>query len=352
LKFAPARERVAAIAVKEETQNSTAHAMIRSFVFNQGKLVSQDVGMDVMRLLLYDEGVQIWTDAEKPTEAETKELLEGVFNFHPLAIEDCIAVSERPKIDEYDQYLFMVVHAVDYHHEAHRFQTTELNMFIGRNFLVTVHDDPLKSVATTMDRVLKNAPAVARAPDRLTYHLLDALLENYEPALLELSSELGELEKKALVQTSVSILTDVLQLKTEVQHLRQITTPQREVLSRLAHGEFKIVRSSLLPYYRDLLDHLSRISDRIDTYRDSLTNTLQINLNLQQMQVNRVIKILTVLATLSMPLLIVTSWYGMNVRHLPNTEGPDWWISYLIILGGTGLWTALLFLFLKRRGWS
>ncbi|MBU1692455.1 MAG: magnesium/cobalt transporter CorA [Verrucomicrobia bacterium] len=326
--------------------------MIRSFVFNQGKLVSQDVGMDVLRLLLYDEGVQIWADAEKPTNAESKELLEDVFNFHPLAIEDCLAVSERPKIDEYEQYLFMVAHAADFSQEAHRFQTTELNLFIGRNFLVTVHDDPLKSVNATVDRVLKNAPAIARAPDRLTYHLLDALLDNYEPALLELSGELGELEKKALMQTSVDILADVLQLKAEVQHLRQIITPQREVLSRLARGEFKIVRSNLLPYYRDLLDHLSRISDRTDTYRDSLTNALQVNLNLQQMEINRVIKVLTVLATLSMPLLIVTSWYGMNVRHMPNTEGPAWWLSYLIILGGTALWTALLFLFLKRRGWS
>lgn len=326
--------------------------MIRSFVFNQGKLVSQDVGLDVLRLLLYDEGVQIWADAEKATETECKELLEGVFNFHPLAIEDCIAVSERPKIDEYEQYLFMVVHAADYRRETCQFQTTELNMFIGRNFLVTVHDDPLKSVAATIDRVIKNAPSIARAPDRLTYHLLDALLDNYEPALLDLSSEMGDLEKKALTHASVDILTEVLQMKTEVQHLRQIVSPQREVLSRLAHGEFKIVRASLLPYYRDLMDHLSRIGDRIDMYRDTLTNTLQINLNMQQMQVNRVIKILTVLATLSMPLLIVTSFYGMNIQHMPNTDGPAWWVSYLLILGGTGLWTALLYAFLKRRGWS
>lgn len=326
--------------------------MIRSFIFNQGKLVSQDVGLDVLRLLLYDEGVQIWADAEKPTEAEYKGLLEGVFNFHPLAIEDCIAVTERPKIDEYEQYLFMVVHAADYRPDTRKFHTTELNLFIGRNFLVTVHEDPLKSVAATIERVVKNAPVIARAPDRLTYHLLDSLLDNYEPALLNLSNEMSELEKRALTYSSVDILTEVLQLKTEVHHLRQIVTPQREVISRLAHGEFKIVRTSLLPYYRDLLDHLSRISDRIDTYRDMLTNTLQINLNMQQMQVNRVIKILTVLATLSMPLLIVTSFYGMNIQHQPNVDGPVWWKAYLEILGGTALLTALLYAFLKRRGWS
>ena len=159
--------------------------MIRSFVFSQGKLVSQDVGMDVLRLVLYDEGVQIWVDAENPTPEENKMLLEGIFNFHPLAIEDCIAVSERPKVDDYENYIFMVIHAVNYMQTSHEFRTTELNMFIGKNFLVTVHDEPVKSVTTTIDRVIKNAPLIARAPDRLTYNLLDALLEKKEKELME-----------------------------------------------------------------------------------------------------------------------------------------------------------------------
>ena len=326
--------------------------MIRSFIFSQGKLVSQDVGMDVLRLVLYDEGVQIWVDAENPAIEENKILLEGVFNFHPLAIEDCIAVSERPKVDDYENYLFMVIHGVDYWHDSHEFKTTELNLFIGKNFLVTVHGDPMKSVSTTIERVIKNAPLIARAPDRLTYNLLDALLENYQPALEDLSSEIADLESKVVSDPSVDVLSSVLKLKTEVQRLRQIIAPQREVIARLAHGEFKIVRAHLLPYYRDLLDHLSRINDAADNYRDSLMNILQVHLNLQQMQVNRVIKILTVLATLSMPILIITSFYGMNVRHMPNTEWPNWQYSYLIILGGTGVWTTLLYLYLRRKGWS
>lgn len=326
--------------------------MIRSFVFSQGKLVSQDVGMDVLRLVLYDEGVQIWVDAEKPTDEENKMLLEGVFNFHPLAIEDCIAVSERPKADDYENYIFMVIHAVNYLQTTHEFRTTELNMFIGKNFLVTVHNDPVKSVTTTIERVIKNAPLIARAPDRLTYNLLDALLENYQPALEDLGAEIAELESSVMENPSADILNSVLKLKSEVQHVRQIIAPQREVIARLAHGEFKIVRTHLLPYYRDLLDNLSRISDAADNYRDSLMNILQVHLNLQQMQVNRVIKILTVLATLSMPILIVTSFYGMNVRHMPNTEWPNWEYAYLMIIGGTVLWTALLYLYLKKKGWS
>lgn len=326
--------------------------MIRSFVFSQGKLVSQDVGMDVLRLVLYDEGVQIWVDAEKPANEESKMLLEGVFNFHPLAIEDCIEVSERPKVDDYENYIFMVIHAVSYLQSSHEFRTNELNMFIGRNFLVTVHNDPVKSVTTTIERVIKNAPLIARAPDRLTYNLLDALLENYQPALDDLGAEIAELEGSVMVNPSADILNSVLKLKSEVQHVRQIIAPQREVIARLAHGEFKIVRTHLLPYYRDLLDNLSRISDAADNHRDSLMNILQVHLNLQQMQVNRVIKILTVLATLSMPILVVTSFYGMNVQHMPNTAWPNWEYAYLWILGGTAFLTALLYLYLKKKGWS
>ncbi len=308
--------------------------------------------MDVLHLVLYDEGVQIWVDAENPTPEENKMLLEGVFNFHPLAIEDCIAVSERPKVDDYENYIFLLIHAVNYIHTAQEFGTTELNLFIGKNFLVTVHDEPVKSVSTTIDRVVRNAPLIARAPDRLTYNLLDALLENYQPALDGLSSEIAAIENRVMDDPDADILNSVLKLRAEVQRLRQIIAPQREVIARLAHGEFKIVRTHLLPYYRDLLDHLSRISDSTDNYRDSLLNILQVHLNLQQMQVNRVIKVLTVLATLSMPLLIVTSWYGMNVPHMPSTGWPDWKCAYMAIFGGTVLFTTLFYLYLKRKGWS
>jgi magnesium transporter len=227
--------------------------------------------------VLYDEGVQIWVDAEKPTDEETKQLLEGVFNFHPLAIEDCIAVSERPKVDDYENYIFMVIHGVDYRHDSHEFRTTELNLFIGKNFLVTAHSDPMKSVSTTIERVIKNAPLIARAPDRLTYNLLDALLENYQPALDELSSEIADLEGKMVSDPSVDVISSMLKLKTEVSRLRQIIAPQREVIARM-------------------------------------------------------------------------TYYGMNIRHMPNTEWPSWQIAYAIILGGTGTWAVLLYLYPKKKG--
>ncbi|MDD4871101.1 MAG: magnesium transporter CorA family protein [Kiritimatiellae bacterium] len=326
--------------------------MIRSFVFSQtqGKLISQDISLDLLNVVLRDEGVQFWVDVGEVSDDEAKQILDGIFHFHPLAVEDCLAPTDRSKVDEYDNYVFMVIHAVDYSKETGSFATHELNVFIGKEYLVTFHREPLRCVNATIDRIMKNAPTVARAPDRLSYTLLDFLLEGYDPALEELSSDIAELEGKVLDHPSSDILGAVRRLKKEVQKLHQIVRPQRDVIARFAHGEFKIVRAHMLPYYRDLNDQLVRISSLAENYRDSITNVLQMHLNFQQMQVNKVIKVLTVLATLSVPILAVTSYYGMNIQHWP-TLNHSMTFSYTWIWGITVVMTAFLYWLLKRKGW-
>jgi magnesium transporter len=327
--------------------------MIRSFVFNQtqGKLLSQDISLDLLNVVLRDEGVQFWVDVGEVSDEEAKQILDGIFHFHPLAIEDCLTPSDRSKVDEYDNYVFMVIHAVDYSKEKGSFTTRELNLFIGKEYLVTFHRDPLRCVNQTVDRIIKNAPAVARAPDRLTYTLLDFLMESYEPALEELSSDIAGLESKVLEQPAADILAQVRRLKKEVQKLLDIVRPQREAFTRFAHGEFKIVRAHMVPYYRDLHDQVMEISTHIENYRDSITNVLQMHLNFQQMQVNKVIKVLTVLATLSMPILAVTSYYGMNVKHWPFELYDYPKFAFGWVFGLTAGMTGWLYWFLKRKGW-
>lgn len=327
--------------------------MIRSFVFNNGKLAGQDLDLDSLRLVMFDKGLHVWIDLENSSDAEARPILEGVCSFHPLAIEDCIQPTDRPKVDEYETYVFMVFHAVDFNRGTDQFRSTELNIFMGKDFLVTYHRDPLRSIATTIDRVQKNSVAIARAPDRLAHTILDALVENYRPVIGELSAEIEELEAAVLADKSTDVLGSVLKVKHDVQELRQIVAPQREVIGRLARGEFSLVRAHLLPYYRDLHDQLLRISDMADSYRDSLTNVLQVHLNLQQTQINQVIKVLTVLATLALPSFIITSFYGMNMPHFPNlpTDSGRVWEAYLWFFGITALWTGGLYWYLKRKRW-
>ena len=324
--------------------------MIRSFVFNQGKIVGQDMDPDGLKLVLADKGLHIWVDMECSSDDEAKQVLDGIFGFHPLAIEDCLTMSERPKVDEYETYLFVVIHAVDYTKGGEEFRTTELNLFLGKEFLVTFHRTPLRSVAAAIDRVSKNAPAVARAPDRLAYTILDFLFDSYQPVLDELSAEIAELEEQMLTaRPSVDILANVVHTKKQVTRLLQIVSPQRELIARFGRGELKFIRAHLVPYYRDLFDALARISGRAESYRESLNTSLDVHLNLQQMQVNQIIKVLTVLATLSLPIVVVTTYYGMNF-HLPE-YGFSAPLAVLWVFGLSGACTLGLYVWLKRKGW-
>src|SRR2546421_6352655 len=267
--------------------------MIRSFAFTtQGRLHSKDMEMFLMPTLLADTNLFLWVDLERPTPEETKSLLEDVFHFHPLSIEDCVMFSPSPKVEEYTPkeddrfapYLFMVIHAVDYSRKDGVFATSELNFFLGKNFLVTYHEVPLKSTQTAEDQCLKGTMHIARAPDRVAHTLLDSIVENYKPALEELSLEIADLEGRVIQNPTPQTLNKIIQIKKEVLHLRQIIGPQREVLARFARGEFKLIRPHLVPYYRDVYDGLFHISELAQTYTDSLTGLVHVYLSIASNQ--------------------------------------------------------------------
>jgi magnesium transporter len=242
----------------------------------------------------------------------------------------------------------MVIHAVDYNRKDGLFATSELNFFLGKNFLVTYHSVPLRSIAHTEELCLKSTVHVARAPDKVAHALLDALVENYKPALDELGLEIAELEDEVLRAATPATLQKIQRVKKEVLHLRQIIGPQREVLLRFARGEFKLIRPHLVPYYRDVYDGLFHIGELAQSYIDSLTGILQIYLNMAAMQQGEVVKILTLFTVITTPLMIVGTWYGMNFKHMPEL---DWEHGYLYALGLTLVSTAITVLYFKRKRW-
>ena len=312
--------------------------------------------MFLMPTLLADTNLFLWVDLEDPTPEETKAVLEDVFHFHPLSIEDCVMVSPSPKVEEYTPkeedlfvpYLFMVIHAVDYNRKDGAFGTSELNFFLGKNFLVTYHEHPLRSVQNTADRCLRSNVHIARAPDRVAHTLLDLIVDNYKPALDELALEIADLEHEALQNPRPATLNRILQVKKEVVHLRQIIGPQREVLARFARGEFKLIRAHLVPYYRDVYDGLFHISELAQSYADSLTGILQVYLSMSSNQTGEVIKLLTLFTILTTPLMLVGTWYGMNFENIPEVH-TTW--GYYVAIGVTLVSTALTYLYLKRKRW-
>jgi magnesium transporter len=331
--------------------------MIRSLVLTtQGRLHSKNIEMFLMPTLLTDTNLFLWVDLESPTPEETKYVLEEVFHFHPLSIEDCVTVSPSPKVEEYapkeedkfTPYLFMVIHAVDYSRKDGLFATSELNFFLGKNYLVTYHDGPLRSVAATEDMCVKATVHIARAPDRVAHTLLDSIVENYKPALDEFSLEIAELEQEALQTPSTETLNKLLRVKKEVLHLRQIIGPQREVLARFARGEFKLIRAHLVPYYRDVYDALFHISEMAQGYTDSLTGILQVYLNMSSNQTGEVVKLLTMITVITTPLMMVGTWYGMNFHDMPELT---WRHGYWVALSVTTISTVATYWYFKRKRW-
>ncbi len=331
--------------------------MIRSLVFTtQGRLHSKNIEMFLMPTLLSDTNLFLWVDLESPAPEETKCVLEEIFHFHPLSIEDCVTASPSPKVEEYvpkeddrfAPYLFMVIHAVDYSRRDGVFATSELNFFLGRNFLVTYHEGPLRSVSVTEETALRANMHIGRAPDRVAHTLLDSIVENYKPALDELAIEISELEQLALQDAGKHTLNKILQVKKEVMHLRQIMGPQREVLARFARGEFKLIRAHMVPYYRDVYDSLFHIAELAQSYTDSLTGILQVYLNMSSNRTGEVVKLLTMITVITTPLMMVGTWYGINFKNLPEV---DWRYGYFTAAAITIVSTLATYWYFKKKQW-
>jgi magnesium transporter len=323
--------------------------MIHSFVFNDGKLVGTNLDTDALRLVRADKGLLIWIDLAEPTPEEAKTILEDVFSFHPLAIEDALSASRYPKIEDYEDYLYLVMHAVAFNKEE-QFRTSELDFFIGKSFLVTHHTEPLSMVASTIERIQKNPVSITRGMDRLAHFLLDTMVDAYQPVLNDLTHEIHALEDTVFVakHSEPTVIKEFRDRKREVAHLQEIVRPQRDMVNRIARGEFKLIRPIMLPYFRDLLSNLNRIDSTAASLSDQLYLTLDVFLNKASYETNEIIKVLTILTAVTTPTVLIGTWYGMNFHDMPELALP---YAYPVAALVTVLSTVLLVLWLRKRHW-
>ncbi|HRJ48189.1 MAG TPA: magnesium/cobalt transporter CorA [Opitutaceae bacterium] len=318
--------------------------MIHSFIFSDGRLVGQDLELEALRLVRADKGLLLWVNLENPTEDEIKSILENVFQFHPLAIEDCIAPNSLPKVEDYEDYLFLVSHGVDYS-RTEKFNTTELSVFLGKEYVVTFHRQPLRSIQAVRERCAKNIGGI-RSADRLAHLILDLLTDNYKPVVDELRGEIEEIEETVLAKSAGDLTPALLQLKSEISHLRQIVRPQRDVINRLAHGESKIIRPTSLPYFRDVRDNLIRIEETAAGFADQLLISFDLYLNKSSFEANEGIKVLTALTAITLPAVVIGTWYGMNFEHMPELDSP---YGYYGCIAATAVLTVLMWRWCKRK---
>ena len=324
--------------------------MISSFFYKKGGQFETNLPRARLLSALSEKSGLLWVDLEDPSEFESDSLVE-IFNFHPLAIEDCMTDQSQPKLDDYGEYLFMVVHAVTLSEKGRKseLRTAELDIFINDHFVVTVHKKPLVSVAQVRELVQKKPSALMEnGPDLLVHSLLDHLVDRYTPVLDEYDDKINSLEKEMFQHASKGFLQTLLQVKQDIFHLRRILGPQRDTLYSLSRDSNAFIRAENLMYFRDIYDHLFRIYGMAEAYHENLNNILQVYFSYSSFRLNEVLKHLTVLATVTMPPVIVASIYGMNFKHFPELE---WAMGYPFAIGLCIFSSLAMLVWMKIKKW-
>ncbi len=305
---------------------------------------------------LRDPKAVFWLDIAKPTDEEYA-ILDDVFGFHPLAIEDTMVYSQRPKIESYNHigdanrhgYFYMVIHGPDLSHFKENLRTNELDMFVSQNYLITIHDEPVRSIDYLQMRAKMDARVVLEnGIDMLLHSILDHLVDNYTPILDYFQEALEELEEAATNDPRPGLLTEISAKKKDLLNLRRSISPQRDVLAQLTRGEVPFIRETARIYLRDVLDHLVRAVEMIELYRDMVMGIRDIYMSSINNHLNQIMKTLTIISVIALPMTVVTSFFGMNfVETSPYLYGKAGLVIMTLIMFGVPI--ALLVVFWRMR---
>jgi len=283
-------------------------------------------------------GVTLWVDIAAPSEADGK-LLADVFHFHPLSVEDALSVTQFPKIEPYPGYLYVVLHGLDFKAAKHQFATRDIDFFLGPNYLLTIHDGDSRSIAKLRDVCEKHTRILSEGPVALMHRIIDQMVDNYRPMMEELEGQIDRLEEQAFYGRQ-HIARKVLRLKRDLASMRRVLIPQRDAVSRLARREFPAISDEMSYRFRDVYDHVVRLTDEAILSQDRVTGILEVNLAAVSNRLNQVMKVLTVLSTIFMPLTLLSGMWGMNVK-LPTLPGGDaaqfWWLTGVMVALTTGM---------------
>ena len=286
-----------------------------------------------------DSGVWLWVDMSAPTPDENR-LLSDVFHFHELAVEDALAETQHPKIESYGDYLYAVLHGIDFRAREHYFRTRDVDFFLSPTYLVTIHGGMSRSVAKIRDICERNERALGEGPAALMHRIIDAMVDNYRPEVDKLNDRLDRLEKEVFERSQPQLARKILDFKRDVSSLRRVVQPERDVVGRIARREFPFIDEGLSYRFRDVHDHLVRLADEAVYFQDRITSLLDAHLSMVSNQLNSVMKVLTIIATLFMPLTVLTSMYGMNVAlpRLPGGEAAQfWWVLAIMAASSAGM---------------
>jgi len=323
--------------------------MILSWAYLADGTFLQEVPRAKFKELLSDEKNLLWVDMEDATEDEIS-ILRDDFKFHPLLIDDCIASHSQPKIDEFDDYFFLVIHSCYFYTEKETedaLNIRELDIFVGKNFVITFHQGHIRSVSTNRKRCEHGCQTMTKGAGFLLYYILDSLIDNYFPIMDTLSERLAKLEEDILTNPHPALMAKMFSQRRNIVTLRKVVGPQREIIARFMRPGSPFISEEARPYFKDIYDHIFRIYDITEMSRELIAQDMESYISSINWRLNETMKTLTIIATFLLPIGTIASFYGMNVE-IPEFKWGIW--GYLAVWFWMVVASLLtLFYFKKRR---
>jgi magnesium transporter len=289
----------------------------------------------------------VWADVSDPTSQDFIDLAEE-FNFHHLSIEDCQKAHQRPKVEEYPGYYFIVLYEAELVGPHDHLELRELNIFLGSNYLVTVHSRPIRAVETANRLWHEWTDRAEHGSGLLSYLLMDAIVDDYMPLLDLLSERMDDLEDQIFGDFKPESIEEIFRIKKQLLHLRRSITPLRDVFNTMLRREQPIFAREIYVYFQDVFDHIIRVADTIDTLRDMLSSTMDAYLSVQGNRMNVIMKRLTSLATILMSVTLIAGIYGMNFAHMPELGWKYGYVYALLSMVGIGF---VLYFYFRKMKW-
>ena len=289
----------------------------------------------------------VWADVSDPTGEDFAELAEE-FNFHPLSIEDCRNAHQRPKIEEFPGYYFIVLYEAQLTGPDDDLELRELNIFLGPNYLVTVHSRPIRAVETAKRLWGEWTDRAEHGSGLLAYLLIDAIVDDYMPLIDVLSDRMDDLEDGIFGDFQPDSIQDIFRIKKQLLYLRRSITPLRDVFNTMLRREQPIFPRETLVYFQDVFDHIIRVADTIDTLRDMLSSTMDAYLSVSGNRMNMIMKRLTSISTVLMSVTLIAGIYGMNFEFMPELK---WKFGYVFALGSMVAVGLAIYFYLRKVRW-
>ena len=298
--------------------------------------------------LLQSPDTLVWVDLKGPADEEAQHVTREIFGFHPLAVEDCFAERERPKLETFDSYLYCITHGLARGSSVEEHEVVELDAFLGPRYLVTFHAKESPSVESVWELIQRSGELVRREPAAILQAIVERQVDGIEPLLDDFELRLSELEERMLARPAEQDLAGLVVLRRNIIHLRRWLGLQRDVVLRLARDQPNLVPPQEALRFRDTHDHLARFTELLETYRE-LTNTIQeATLSVINNRLGENMKFLTIFTAVLMPLSLLTGVYGMNFASMPGLQNP---YGFVLTMAAMVITAGAVLYFFRRKGW-